>query len=143
MKIVFVCTGNTCRSPMAEGIAKTYLPQHDIVSRGIMAQAGAPVASHTQQLLETHQHPVSAGATPFTNEDAQADLILTMTSGHAQHIRMLYGEETPVSTLSDYVGESLEVSDPYGGSYEVYEATFKQLTRLVQQLQRKLGTELV
>ncbi|KIX91348.1 protein tyrosine phosphatase [Staphylococcus microti] len=143
MKIIFVCTGNTCRSPMAEGIAKSYLPQHEIVSRGIMAQAGAPIATHTRHLLETHEHPVPESATPFTDEDAQADLILTMTSAHAQHIRMMYGETTPVATLSDYVGEKMEVSDPFGGSYEVYEATFQQLTRFVQQLQRKLGTELV
>ncbi|UXR69145.1 MULTISPECIES: low molecular weight protein arginine phosphatase [unclassified Staphylococcus] len=143
MKVIFVCTGNTCRSPMAEGIARSYLQGHEIFSRGIMAQEGAPIATHTQKLLEQHDHPIPEGATPFSNDDTDADLILTMTSSHAHHIRMLYGESLSVMTLSEYVGETGEVPDPFGGSYETYIETFEQLTFLIQQLQKKLDTELV
>ncbi|EJY6914470.1 TPA: low molecular weight protein arginine phosphatase [Staphylococcus pseudintermedius] len=141
MKIVFVCTGNTCRSPLAESIAKQLMPDFEIVSRGLMAQEGQPISSHSRELLRRHELPIPNGAQLFDAVDAEADLILTMTTAHRQMIQAMYGPQVNVYALNDYVDEDLPVEDPYGGQYETYEQVFEQLTRMIDKLKSKLVTE--
>ncbi|WP_086429142.1 low molecular weight protein arginine phosphatase [Staphylococcus cornubiensis] len=141
MKIVFVCTGNTCRSPLAESIAQQLMPDFDIVSRGLMAQDGQPISTHSRELLERHELPIPNAAQLFDEVDAEADLILTMTASHCQMIQAMYGSEVNVYALNDYVNEDLAVEDPYGGCYETYEKVFDQLTRMIEKLKTKLVAE--
>ncbi|EGQ3406401.1 low molecular weight protein arginine phosphatase [Staphylococcus pseudintermedius] len=141
MKIVFVCTGNTCRSPLAESIAKQLMPDFEIVSRGLMAHEGQSISPHSRELLRRHELPIPNGAQLFDAGDAEADLILTMTTAHRQMIQAMYGPQVNVYALNDYVDEDLPVEDPYGGQYEKYEQVFEQLTRMIDKLKSKLVTE--
>ncbi|EGQ3488408.1 low molecular weight protein arginine phosphatase [Staphylococcus pseudintermedius] len=141
MKIVFVCTGNTCRSPLAESIAKQLMPDFEIVSRGLMAHEGQSISPHSRELLRRHELPIPNGAQLFDAVDAEADLILTMTTAHRQMIQAMYGPQVNVYALNDYVDEDLPVEDPYGGQYEKYEQVFEQLTRMIDKLKSKLVTE--
>ena len=77
----------------------------------------------------------------FDAGDAEADLILTMTTEHRQMIQAMYGPQVNVYALNDYVDEDLPVEDPYGGQYETYEQVFEQLTRMIDKLKSKLVTE--
>ncbi|MBI5975527.1 low molecular weight protein arginine phosphatase [Staphylococcus canis] len=138
MKITFVCTGNTCRSPMAEGIARALLPEHEIASRGITSIAGDPIAKHTKTLLEADGYPVKSTADILKSEDLEADLILTMTHDHAELIRLLYGAHENVMTLTEFVGEAGDVKDPFGSNFEVYEATYNELKALIHMLKSKI-----
>ncbi|HDT9051458.1 TPA: low molecular weight protein arginine phosphatase [Staphylococcus pseudintermedius] len=141
MKIVFVCTGNTCRSPLAESIAKQLMPDFEIVSRGLMAHEGQSISPHSRELLRRHELPIPNGAQLFDAVDAEADLILTMTTAHRQMIQAMYGPQVNVYALNDYVDEDLPVDDPYGGQYETYKQVFEQLTRMIDKLKSKLVTE--
>ncbi|MGE7914270.1 low molecular weight protein arginine phosphatase [Lysinibacillus xylanilyticus] len=143
MKILFVCTGNTCRSPMAEVILKHKKIGHiEVRSAGIYAMPNAKMSAHAQQVLNeanmTHQHL----ATQLSITEMEwADLILTMTTAHKDTIIANYPRaEQKVFTLKEYTSEGSigNVVDPYGGSKEIYEITFAELKELVERLVKKL-----
>lgn len=143
MKILFVCTGNTCRSPMAEVILKhKRLDNVEVRSAGIYAMPNAEMSAHAQQVLYeanmTHQHL----ATQLSITELEwADLILTMTTAHKDTIIANFpNAEQKVFTLKEYTSEvsGRNVVDPYGGSIGIYKETFAELTTLVEQLVKKI-----
>ncbi|KAA1039260.1 low molecular weight protein arginine phosphatase [Macrococcus equipercicus] len=138
MRIVFVCTGNTCRSPLAESIARSLSEQHDFASRGLAAYNGAPVSFYSAALIREHALPEPSAAEQFQPEDAHADLILTMSSSHQQHIKALYPEAN-VYMLSEFAaGETAGIADPYGGDRSAYQHAYNQIAEYVRQLLEKL-----
>lgn len=138
MKIVFVCTGNTCRSPLAESLARAAIPAHHFGSRGLAAFPGAPVSTYSAELIERHHLPAVGPATPFSDEDAEADLILTMSQQHKDSIRSLYPLAN-VYTLAEYASCSpADIVDPYGGHFAHYEQVFTELRAHIDNLAKKL-----
>lgn len=141
-RIVFVCTGNTCRSPMAEVIARDLirtkgLENVAVESAGIAAYPGEPASPGAVQAagekgldLTLHQ------SRPLTRETvASADLILAMTPGHVSVVEASGGNGN-THVLSDFSasedGAVQEgVPDPFGSGPEVYIETFQTLERLV------------
>lgn len=138
MRIIFVCTGNTCRSPMAESIAQSKLPEHDVASRGIYAMDGQAISVHSKSILIENKLPVPRSTTSFTELDLEADLILTMGQSHKMAIQQQYGSPSNVFTLNEYVEQSGEVTDPYGGSKTDYLKIFNELNILIDSLKNKI-----
>ncbi|PHK49104.1 low molecular weight protein arginine phosphatase [Staphylococcus edaphicus] len=138
MKIIFVCTGNTCRSPLAESIAQAKLPDHTIESRGIYAMDGQPISEHVNDILQAHYLEVPTHAQSFSEEDLNADLILTMGSSHKEVIKQRYNNVVQVYTIKEYVGESGEVSDPFGGNKSDYMKIYNELNLLIDSLKNKI-----
>lgn len=131
-KIVFVCTGNTCRSPMAEALFKQLLEERgnlkeklEVASCGVYAFEGDP-ASDEAILIMREEFGINLRPHRAHVLDIQdikgCWLILTMTNHHKEMILDIYPEGADkVYTLKDYAqGENGDVLDPFGSDEKAY-----------------------
>ena len=131
MNILFVCTGNTCRSAMAAAIMDKIAVENDldvfIESAGIFAEDGQGASENAIKALMKYGIDLSGHRTQPVTEDLikQCDLILTMTEGHKQILEPL--AKGKVYTLLEYAGSSGDISDPYGGDLEEYEEVAQEI----------------
>lgn len=138
MEIVFVCTGNTCRSPMAESIAKSLNSNHLFSSAGLYAQEGQPISKHAALIIEQENLVPVTESHQFDAIDSEKDLILTMTNSHKMQIKLMYPGSN-VYTLKEYaMDEKGDISDPYGGDFSVYLDTYNELSYYIREMLRKL-----
>lgn len=143
VNILFVCTGNTCRSPLAEAILKgKQVEDVTVRSAGIYATPNAAMSVNAKHVLDeaniVHDHQ----ATQLSSTEVNwADLILTMTANHRDFIVANYPfEKQKVFTLKEYISPTAyeDVVDPYGGDKIVYEQTFQELDALIERLVQKI-----
>jgi protein-tyrosine-phosphatase len=138
--VLFVCTGNVCRSPMAAGLFYDLLARQSdncsvrIRSAGIWALEGQPASAYARQVMSERNLDISAhrGRNVSAGEVDEADLILVMTRRHADIITRDYADsEGKLFLLSQMAGSSYDILDPYGGSLADYRATASELEDLI------------
>lgn len=194
MNILFVCTGNTCRSPMAEAILKHNYPQFNVKSAGIYVANNDFANPHTIEVLQKRNIKLDHRSQLITKELLDwADYVFVMTKAHQQLLNVQYPEysdkyyplkkfalhsEQTIETdlkkahgkfdkkkrifakennhletdeyeqkLNEFLKPDLltiselkekssntDVSDPFGGSIHIYEQTYIELERLINQL---------
>lgn len=133
MKIIFVCTGNTCRSPLAESYAKTIHTGKDFESRGIMVTSDE-ISRESLRIIENENLAKPTAPVQLSESDIEDSLLLTMTYGHKAHILQLYPDAN-VKLLSEHTTGTLkDVMDPFGGSSGVYDEVFKELKHYIDRL---------
>lgn len=153
LKILFICTGNTCRSPMAEALLRHYAGESvEVRSAGIFALDGSPATPETVTVLQekgiTLEHQAKS-----VNEELLlwADLILTMTTSHKDTLKRQFPSfSDKIFTLKEYTASSgqekassLNIEDPFGGDLEVYRKTVEEIEaeikKMIPQKEKKEG----
>jgi len=137
-RIMFVCTGNTCRSPMAEGALRKLLEKDDItnveiVSSGTGAIYGYPATDFAIEAAKIWDANISKHKSqPVTRELIERmDLVLCMSPSHCQHVkRMAESSRDKVYLLRNYPKKGCEgegIDDPIGGTLDIYNHAFLEI----------------
>lgn len=145
MRILFVCTGNTCRSPIAEALfrQKAKGMEVEVRSAGVVAFAGDSASPQTQRVLKEygihHYHEAKRLDRQLID---WADLVLTMTGGQKKAIADAFSAAADkVYTLKKYVGyhDRAEIADPYGGDLTTYRQCAGEIEQKLDLLLEKLA----
>ncbi len=130
MKVIFVCTGNTCRSPIAEGyLSAQNLPNVTAESRGLYAD-GSPISQNSLEVLreigiDMHEHL----SKPLTQDDCDtADLIICLSTGHLYALLQAGVPKERLMLLSE------GIPDPFGGNLTVYRSCRDSITNAIDEL---------
>lgn len=149
-KIIFVCTGNTCRSPMAEGIAKKIAKDLDnpveIYSRGVSAAEKEPANELAIEALLVYQIDIKEhrskqiGIEDFNEET----IVLAMTQQHRKILTNNFPKfAEKVYTIKEFAGLTGEIRDPFGESLLEYQNCAQELKQLIEMIFSSNNKELI
>ena len=148
--ILLVCTGNTCRSPLAEALLRTKLAERgvggvEVGSAGTGAWDGAPASEGAYLVALEHGLDLSAHRARLLTRElvATADLVLTMARHHRARVEQL-GSGIQAHLLGEFAGRTggdAEVRDPFGGDLEGYRETLVELEMMLDGVVERLERE--
>lgn len=141
MHITFICTGNTCRSPMAEGIARKIISEKypdsgiTVSSAGLNTCNGSPASQHSIDACREIGIDLLNHRSRLINQEIadNTDLFAVMTQAHANFLRQC---SVPAEKI---IVPGSGVPDPFGGDLEQYRACRDSLVKAVEELLAEIG----
>ena len=144
-RLVFVCTGNTSRSPMAAAIFERLDPNHEIeiMSRGLVVLFPEPANPKACVVMKNNELSLDNHMSELLKQEeiTENTLLLTMSEKQKNTVLETYGDDVHVYTIKEFVGMDGDVVDPYGGSLIDYEQCFSELSNLVKKTIYRLNEE--
>jgi protein-tyrosine-phosphatase len=150
MRILFVCTGNTCRSALAEALARRVLVERalsdvDVQSAGTSAWDGAPASDGAllvgmERSLDLSQHRAQTLSRELVRD---SDLVLAMGPHHLERVEALGGGGR-AWLLTEYASRGAStrpINDPIGGELELYRATADELEHEIRRVFDRIMAE--
>lgn len=147
MKIIlFVCTGNTCRSPMAVGLVKKTLKKNKeikLISAGIIASKGLPASPNAIKVMAEEDIDISDHQTqPLTKElIGKSELVFVMTQWHKlEVIGLLEKPGKEVYLIKEFAkkNDDIDIPDPIGKSIDFYRHTRDEIKKCVDGIVKKI-----
>ena len=148
-KIIFICTGNICRSAMAHGYMQKRLidmnveNEYVIESAGTNAYTGDRATDFAREAMKKYDVDLTNHRATYIEESDvnEADLVLCMTYSHKSRVLNRYPKlDGKVFTLKEYLSETdyLDIDDPWGFSMDVYTSCAKEIVHYVDKLIEKI-----
>lgn len=147
LNIIFVCGGNTCRSPMAEAIfsATCFSERVAATSAGLSALEGEPAAANAREIVEELGLSLSHHRSKVLSEALVywADLVLVMTREQLLRVRREYGQFAGriflLSGFPEPWPRGHQIEDPIGRSKDIYRATALEISSSIETLNKEIG----
>lgn len=149
MNVIFVCTGNTCRSPLAEALARRLAQQRGLdisfTSAGIGAALGAPandgaILVGLERGVDLSRHRSRPLLPAAIGKDT---LVLVMSSGHLSGVRAI-SRDARVFLLDEYASQGTSmrgVADPFGGDLDDYRTAADAIEEMLEPALERLAAE--
>lgn len=139
-RILIICTANICRSPVAAALLRDRLRQKGLVgwevtSAGTWAVEERPASRYSVDVMGQYGFDITAHRSTMVEERhlREADLALTMEDGHAEALRAEFPAQAhKVYMLTEMIGRSYNIADPYGGPYAEYQRMVDELSRVIE-----------
>ena len=136
--VLFVCTANICRSPMAKMLlgarVENEADEWKIESAGTWALVGESVALKVQEVLVKRNLDVSSHRARMVDLEilSQFNVILTMEQGHKEALQVEFAElASRIFMLSEMIGLKYDIKDPIGGPLYEFQETAKEIDRII------------
>ncbi len=149
MKMMFICTGNICRSAMAHWLMKKKIeekniPNVEIYSSGIFAMPGDVSTEEAIEVMEEYGVDLKQHRATLTRNSniQEMEIILCMTNSHKQNLIQMYPElKNKIFTLKEYVGitkDGAEIKDPWGYDIVTYRFCAAEIDACLEKLTEKI-----
>jgi protein-tyrosine-phosphatase len=140
-KIVFICTGNTCRSPIAEKLTQKKLEEYqldiEVISRGILVNIPSEASTKAIKSMKNYDVDLSIhkSAEFSINDVDDQTVILTMTKHHKDYLCYLYPSiKEQAFVLKEFVGDYGDIRDPYGENQATYDSVAQEIEYSITKL---------